>query len=129
MKAEGSQTAGHITLYESRQEPQSIGPARHYHERLTEVFHVLKGQMTFQVGEELHRAPADTTVVIPPRTIHAFRNAEDTGESLLIMVVPGGFEGFFDESRDIETPMSNAAPWQQIYDRWDTHVVGPPLEH
>lgn len=35
MKAEGPQTGGHITVYESRQEPHSIGPARHYHTRLT----------------------------------------------------------------------------------------------
>ncbi len=128
MKAESHQTDGQITVYESRQEPHSIGPARHYHTRLTEVFYILEGEMTFLVGETIHAAPAGATVVIPPHTIHAFRNAQSQPARLLIMVVPGGFEGFFDESRDIGSPMSNAEQWRRINERWDTWIVGPPLD-
>lgn len=128
MKAEGPQTGGRLTVYESRQEPHSVGPARHYHERTTELFYVLEGEMIFLVGEELYRAPAGSTVVIPPGTIHAFRNAESVPARLLITVHPGGFEGFFDESRELRSPMSDAERWRQIYDRWDIRLAGPPLE-
>src|SRR5579871_3949698 len=93
MKAERHQTAGLITLFEGRHEPHSVGPARHYHERWTELFYILEGTFTFLVGEQLQRAPAGTTVVIPPGTIHAFHNAEDAPARLLVMVLPGGFEG------------------------------------
>lgn len=127
MKAESRQTHGAITVYESRQEPHSVGPARHYHQRLTELFYILEGELVFLVGEELHRAPAGATVVIPPHTVHAFRNAESQPARLLIMVLPGGFEGFFDEAKDLRSPMSDRAQWQAINERWDTHVVGPPL--
>lgn len=128
MKAESHQTGGRITMYESRQEPHSVGPARHHHDRLTEVFYILEGEMTFQVGEAIHHAPTGTTVVIPPGTVHAFRNAGGRPARLLAMVLPGGFEGFFDEAQAQTAPMSDGARWQAINERWDTHVVGPPLE-
>ncbi len=128
MKAESHQTGGGVTVYESRQEPNSIGPARHYHTRLTELFYILEGTMLFLVGERLHQAPAGATIVIPPGTVHAFRNAASEPARLLIMVLPGGFERFFDEAKDLRAPMSDAAEWQAINERWDTHIVGPPLQ-
>jgi mannose-6-phosphate isomerase-like protein (cupin superfamily) len=127
MKAEKHQTGGLITLYESRHQPHSVGPARHYHEALTELFYILEGTFTFLVGEEVHRAPAGTTVVVPPRTVHAFHNAEDEPARLLVMVLPGGFEGFFDAARELESPATDTERWQRINETWDQHVVGPPL--
>jgi quercetin dioxygenase-like cupin family protein len=128
MKAESHQTGGAITVYEALQEPHSVGPARHYHKRLTEVFSVTEGTITFLVGTALHQAPAGAVVVIPPGTVHAFRNAESAPARMLIMVLPGGFEGFFDEARDLHVPMSDGEAWRAINERWDTHVVGPPIE-
>jgi len=128
MKAEGHQTGGAITLYESRHEPRATGPARHYHERYTELFYVLEGTYEFVLGEEVHLAPAGSTVVIPPGTVHAFRNAADAPGRLLIMVLPGGFEGFFDASKDLASPMDDAVRWREVNERWDAHVVGPPLQ-
>ena len=128
MKAESYQTGGCITVFESHQEPDSVGPARHFHQRTTELFYILDGEMTFLVGGDLHRAPAGSTVVVPPETVHAFRNPGSSPARLLIMVLPGGFEGFFDETKTLRSPMSDAGQWQQINERWDTHVVGPPLE-
>ena len=50
MKAESHQTDGAITIYESTHAPHSVGPARHYHDRLTEVFYILDGRMHFLIG-------------------------------------------------------------------------------
>jgi quercetin dioxygenase-like cupin family protein len=127
MKAESHQTDGRVTVYESLQEPHSVGPACHYHDRLTELFYILEGEMTFQVGAEIHQASAGTMVIIPPGTAHAFRNAGARPARLLAIVLPGGFEGFFDETRDLTSPMHEGARWQAINERWDTHVVGSPL--
>ena len=127
MKAEKHQTGGLITVYESRHEPHSVGPARHFHEGWTELFYVLEGTFTFLVGKEIRRAPTGTTVVIPPRTVHAFHNAEDEPARILVMVLPGGFEGFFDAVRELKSPATDRERWQHINDTWDQHVVGPPL--
>lgn len=127
MKAEGDQTGGVITLYESLHEPRAGGPARHYHTRYTELFYVLEGTYEFVLGEEVHRVLVGGTVVIPPGNVHAFRNAGDEPGRLLIMVLPGGFEGFFDAAKDLASPMDDVARWREINDTWDAHVVGPPL--
>lgn len=127
MKAEKYQSGGLISLYESRHEPHSVGPARHFHEGWIELFYILEGTFTFLVGEEIHRAPAGTTVVVPPRTVHAFHNAEDEPATILVMVLPGGFEGFFDAVRELTSPATDSARWRQINEAWDQNVVGPPL--
>jgi oxalate decarboxylase/phosphoglucose isomerase-like protein (cupin superfamily) len=127
MKAEKQQTEGLITLYESRHEPHSMGPARHYHEGLTELFYILEGTFTFLVGEQIHRAPAGSTIVVPPHTVHAFHNAEEEPARILVMVLPGGFEGFFDAARELESPATDTERWQKINETWDQQVVGPPL--
>jgi oxalate decarboxylase/phosphoglucose isomerase-like protein (cupin superfamily) len=127
MKAENHQTGGLITLYESTLEPHSMGPARHYHEDRTELFYILEGTFILLVGEETHRAPAGTTAVIPPRTVHAFQNAENEPARILVMILPGGAEGYFDAVRELPSPASDPERWQQIYETWDVHVVGPPL--
>ena len=110
----------------STEEP--LGPPRHYHEQLTELFYILQRELVFLIGAELYTLPAGATGVIPPGTVPAFRTAEHRQARLLIMVVPGGFEGFFDDAQGLRSPMSDAARWRQIKERWDTHVVGPPLE-
>ena len=92
------------------------------------MFYVLGGTFTFLVGEQVTSAPTGAVVVIPPGTVHAFHNPEDEPASLLISVLPGGFEGFFDDARELRAPMSDGAQWQQLNERWDTYVVGPPLE-
>lgn len=127
MKAEKHQTGGLATVFESVHEPHSVGPARHFHERWTELFYILEGTFTFLVGEQIHKAPAGTTVVIPPRTVHAFHNAEDAPARILITVLPGGFEGFFDATTGLDSPATNTERWRQINETWDQHVVGPPL--
>jgi oxalate decarboxylase/phosphoglucose isomerase-like protein (cupin superfamily) len=127
MKAEKRQTGGLITVFEGRQEPHSLGPARHYHDTWTELFYILEGTFTFLVGEHLYQAPAGTLVVIPPGTIHAFYNAEDEPARILVMVAPAGFEGFFDAAKDLASPATDTERWQRINDTWDQHIVGPPL--
>lgn len=47
---------------------------------------------------------------------------------MLITFIPGGFEGFFERGKDLGSPMTDAAAWQQINEQWDVQVVGPPLE-
>lgn len=83
--------------------------------------------MGFLVGDDLYQLRAGGMVVIPPGTVHAFRNATSHPAHLLIMVLPGGFEGFFDEAKTLLTPMNDRAQWQAINERWDIHIVGPPL--
>jgi quercetin dioxygenase-like cupin family protein len=73
----------------------AAGSPPHRHDRLTEVFEVLGGHVTFRVGKTEHILGAGETVTIRPGTVHGFRNASDAPAVLRCTVTPGaGFERF-----------------------------------
>ena len=47
------------------------GASPHYHERHTDAFYVLEGELQFTLGRETHPGPAGTAVVAPPGVVHA----------------------------------------------------------
>jgi len=55
--------------------PDYEGPGPHYHERHADSFYVLEGELEFRLGDETVRAPAGTSVAVPPGVVHAFTNA------------------------------------------------------
>jgi len=50
-----------------------------------------------------------SVVVLPKGIAHAFRNPGDSLTTLVITAVPGGLEGFFEESSQIAPDDSDAA--------------------
>jgi quercetin 2,3-dioxygenase len=73
-----------------------IGPAipRHQHEKVTELFHCLKGQMEMFAGDSYTTLNAGDFLNVPPRTPHSFQlKKHDT--RFLGFVTPGDFEPFF----------------------------------
>ena len=73
-----------------------IGPAipRHQHEKVTELFHCLNGQMEMFAGDTYVTLEAGDFLHIPPRTPHSFQlKKHDT--RFLGFITPGHFEPFF----------------------------------
>ena len=73
-----------------------IGPAipRHQHEKVTELFHCLNGQMEMYVGEGFVTLDPGDFLHVPPKTPHSFQlKKHDT--RFLGFVTPGHFESFF----------------------------------
>ncbi len=97
--AAADRTQGVFTMLEQLM-PGGGGPPSHVHERVYEVFYLLGGEITFQVGNETIRAGAGATVWIPPGTPHSFRITSETARALNIYV-PGGFD---DNISSLETP-------------------------
>jgi mannose-6-phosphate isomerase-like protein (cupin superfamily) len=64
-----------LNLLEYDVGPEYDGAGPHFHERHADSFYVLEGELEFQVGDETVRAPAGTSVVVPPGVVHAFTNA------------------------------------------------------
>jgi quercetin 2,3-dioxygenase len=72
------------------------GPAipRHQHEKVTELFHCLNGQMEMYAGEGYVTLEAGDFLHVPPKTPHSFQlKKHDT--RFLGFVTPGHFEPFF----------------------------------
>jgi quercetin dioxygenase-like cupin family protein len=77
------------------------GPPPHVHAHTDEAFHVLAGTLTMTAGGEVHRADAGGTVFVPRGVAHTFANPDPKAVTMLVIMTPGGFEGYFAELAEL----------------------------
>jgi quercetin dioxygenase-like cupin family protein len=128
VKASGAETAGTVSIHEGWHGPEDTGVRRHFHRHWDEIFYVLEGTMRFLVGEEETVAGPGTFLYIPRGTVHAWRPTGDHPVRQLLVVIPGGFEGYLDEMNTLPPPEQAPEAWRDLNAKWDVQVVGPTLE-
>jgi mannose-6-phosphate isomerase-like protein (cupin superfamily) len=75
--------------------PAGEGPPLHVHEREEEFFRVLSGTFLF-VCDGAETVLSEGGCILLPRGIpHRFQNVGETSGRIMVIVTPGGFEGFF----------------------------------
>ena len=72
--------------------PGREGPEKHIHEGEDDVFYVLDGELTFDVGHGEVAAPAGTFVLVPPGVEHTFANRTAEPVRVLNIHAPAGFD-------------------------------------
>jgi quercetin dioxygenase-like cupin family protein len=92
---DGSQTDGRLSVVEHPIEPRSVAAPMHTHTRQDEFSFVTRGEVTFQLADEIIVARPGDFVVKPRGIPHAFWNAGDEPCSFLELISPAGFENFF----------------------------------
>ena len=92
IKATAADTGGQMTIVEITNPPGFAGPL-HVHHWEDEVFWVLAGDVTIQIGDTTIAAHAGD-YVFGPRDIPHRYTVGDAGARLLFLLTPGGFEGF-----------------------------------
>jgi len=136
-KASGGETDGQFCLFEVATTP-GFGPPLHEH-YWAEFFYVLEGEYEFTRlvdGEaKVTVAGPGTSVSMPPRVPHTFRNPAGTLSRMLVMHSPAGLEAFF-ESLGVpvehvgDVPEQGAPPdiSKLVVElaRGGVHVVEPP---
>ncbi len=109
--------------------PPMSGPPRHVHANEDEIFVVLSGEIIYWLdGETGHVGPGET-LFIPRGKEHTFQVPGDQPCRHLVILTPGGFEGFFAEMAagqftiptDMDAINDSAA-------RFGLAFTGPPLE-
>jgi mannose-6-phosphate isomerase-like protein (cupin superfamily) len=91
-------TAGAFALIE--EVAPMVDTPTHVHEREDELFYVLEGEHVYQVGDEEFRVGPGGLVFAPRGIPHSQRRVLPGVGRLLVLVAPGGLEGFF---RDLAT--------------------------
>jgi quercetin dioxygenase-like cupin family protein len=91
---------GAFTIIEVGLPPGEMIPP-HTHTREDECAFVLVGELTFDVGGEIVRAPAGSFVTKPRGIYHAFCNTGTGLNRHLEIHTPGEFEGYYDEYEQI----------------------------
>ncbi len=90
-KADGEESAGRYSISEWWLEPHTAGPGAHTHPE-DDVFYVLEGTFTFQVGEDRFEASRGAFVLAPGGVAHDFANRSGERAGFLNISVPGDFE-------------------------------------
>jgi mannose-6-phosphate isomerase-like protein (cupin superfamily) len=118
-----------LSVFESARQGDDVGPPLHTHRGWTDLFYVLEDAFTFQLDGDLVEAPPGTLVLVPPGVAHTFRNARSDPSRMLVLTLPGGFEGYFADVNALAARVPGPAAYQDpaIAARWDMRVVGPPL--
>jgi quercetin dioxygenase-like cupin family protein len=88
-----------LSLIEYDAGPSYKGASPHYHERHTDAFYVLEGELEFTLGRETVLAPAGTAVIAPPGVVHAFTNA--SGDRVRFLNVHAPDAGFVEYLRSL----------------------------
>jgi mannose-6-phosphate isomerase-like protein (cupin superfamily) len=88
-------TGGRFSLFE--EVAPMLDTPLHLHRDEDELFYVLEGEHVFQVGDEEYPVGPGGFVFAPRGVPHAQRRVVPSRGRQLVLVSPGGFEGFFRE--------------------------------
>ncbi|WP_106403214.1 cupin domain-containing protein [Actinocorallia populi] len=123
--ADASATNGRLGVIRTSLGRGKDGATPHYHRGSAEMFFVLDGRLQVLAGEEVVTAEAGDTLVVPPRTVHAFAAAPGSGADVLIVITPGVER--FDYFRLLDRVRRGQADPRDllaVQERFDTHFVG-----
>jgi quercetin dioxygenase-like cupin family protein len=133
VKASADSTGSSFGLVEMAVAP-GHDPPLHIHHAEDEALWVLEGQFTIQVGNERIAAGPGSFVFQPRGVAHTFRLESATPGRLLVLLFPGGGEGFFvaggrpAEHDGMPTPAEpDFARLAAAAERFGIEFVGPPL--
>ncbi len=121
-------SGGTVGVFDSTA-PVGFGPPRHIHLAEDEVLMVLTGEIEWLLDGATGRAGPGDALFIPRNTEHAWRVIGAEPCRHIVMVTPGGFEGFFVEMaeggysipEDMEAVSESAARHNLVF-------TGPPLD-
>ena len=121
------ESGGAMSIVDSTCQPGS-GPPRHVHEAEDETFVTLSGEIEIWLEGETRVLGPGQSAFVPRGREHTFRSIGDAPSRHLVILTPGGFEGFFAEmahggfSIPADMPAIEAAAA-----RHHLRFTGPPL--
>ena len=108
--------------------PPARGPPRHIHHSEDEAFVILTGNYRVWVEGEEQVAQAGGNIFIPRGKEHVFKGTSKDPCRHLVILTPGGFEGFFADmaAGQFRNPDDMEAI-EESAKRHDISFTGPPL--
>lgn len=122
-----AETNGAMSITDSVSPPAS-GPPRHIHHDADETFVMLTGEAEFWMEGVTKVLQAGETLFVPRGNAHTFRILGNRPSRHLVILTPGGFEGFFEEmARNRYEIPQNMAEIEEAGKRFHLTFTGPPL--
>ena len=88
-------TEGRVAIIEHTLPPRNLGAPLHRHSREDELSFVLSGRLGIKLGDEMIEADEGTYVLKPRGQWHTFWNAGDSELRFMELLIPGGFDAYF----------------------------------
>lgn len=120
----GPQNQGRIAVMDNSVAPDFAGPPLHHHD-FDELFYVVEGELTFQVGGDVVTRRAGEIAFAPRGEHHTWANHSDAPARTLIVCTPAGFEPYF--GRMAAERAGEQPPDWALAEVPPTTVVGPPI--
>lgn len=129
--ASSIETGGKLSIIEYVAPPTGLGPPLHIHREMEENFHIINGEMNFQINDQQLIARPGTMLHVPAGVPHAFWNTSNQPTTMLVTMAPGGFENYLVELFQLAgkhpVPTNDVRPLiAQIGEKYDQVVAGPP---
>ena len=122
------QTGGAMSIVDSWS-PAASGPPRHIHQNEDETFVILTGACRFWLEGDEFTAGAGESVFIPRGKEHTFKVTDDGPCRHLLILTPGGFEGFFADMAAGQFSIPDDMPAiEESAGRHNLSFTGPPLD-
>ena len=117
-------TPGGTAMLEVVLPPGARAVPPHVHRHTDEVWYILDGRLTLQVGAQPVEAGTGTCVIVPRGVVHTLHNGTKDTVRYLLLLTPGGMEGYFAELGALiaATPAGPLDPgqWAAIAAKYDT---------
>lgn len=122
------ETSGAMSIVDSWS-PAGSGPPRHVHKNEDETFVIMTGTCKFWLEGQEFAAGAGESVFIPRGKEHTFKVIGDEPCRHLVILTPGGFEGFFADMADGQFRIPEDMPAiEESAKRHNMAFTGPPLD-
>lgn len=122
------ETSGAMSIVDSWS-PAGSGPPKHIHHNEDETFVMITGTCKVWIeGVETIAGPGES-VFIPRGKEHTFKVIGDEPSRHLVILTPGGFEGFFEDMAAGQCRIPEDMPAvQESAERHNMTFTGPPLD-
>lgn len=122
------ETGGAMSIVDSLS-PLGSGPPRHIHHNEDETFVMITGTCKIWIeGIETIAGPGES-VFIPRGKEHTFKVIGDEPSRHLVILSPGGFEGFFQDMADQQCKIPEDMPAiEASATKHNMTFTGPPLD-
>ena len=128
--AGADRTSGSVMFGEAHLPAHTSGPGLHVHSREDEAAFIIKGVVTFVVGEKRFEAGEGQLVWLPREVAHTFANLSAEPAWVFGVTTPAGLEDMFTEQSDYFGSLQGPPDpirIREIGDRYGVRALGPPL--
>jgi mannose-6-phosphate isomerase-like protein (cupin superfamily) len=119
-----SQTGSNLSVFAEVTTP-GFGPPLHSHTSQLELFHIIKGQYKFRLGDQEFVAGPGECVLIPVGTTHTFKNIDSEDGLIHFELLPSGTsEAFFAR---LVADFDGIGDMGAFFQEHGLELLGPPI--